>query len=125
MYLVAALYQLSSDEFCPADHSDPAQSRHMMITPIPQPPALPLLGNIRDVDVKTPTASLLALHQKYGGLYQLALPRQLYVFAGSHAVVQELSNQRRFSKIVSGALEHAKMLAGNGLVTAGHGDHIW
>jgi hypothetical protein len=40
-----------------------------MSSPIPQPPAYPLLGNITDVDPENGTASLMHLADKYGELF--------------------------------------------------------
>lgn len=37
-----------------------------MSLPIPQPPPVPLLGNIRDVDPEDSIASLVHLGEKYG-----------------------------------------------------------
>jgi hypothetical protein len=39
-----------------------------MSSPIPQPPAYPLLGNITDVNPQNGVASLMHLADKYGGL---------------------------------------------------------
>ena len=36
------------------------------LTPIPEPPGLPLLGNIADIDEELPLASLSAFADKYG-----------------------------------------------------------
>lgn len=42
-----------------------------MTTPIPQPPAIPLLGNINSLDKELPLRSFELLAKKYGEIYQL------------------------------------------------------
>lgn len=39
-----------------------------MSMPIPQPPALPILGNVRDIDPGNAAVSLIHLAEKYGAL---------------------------------------------------------
>lgn len=42
-----------------------------MTTPIPQPPAIPLLGNLANVESELPLRSYMLLAQQYGEIYQL------------------------------------------------------
>lgn len=42
-----------------------------MTTPIPQPPAIPLLGNLTTVESELPVRSHLLLAKQYGEIYQL------------------------------------------------------
>ena len=37
-----------------------------MGTPIPQPPGLPFLGNVTDIDAESPLASFIHLAEIYG-----------------------------------------------------------
>lgn len=42
-----------------------------MTTPIPQPPAIPFLGNIKTIEREVPLRSFELLAEKYGEIYQL------------------------------------------------------
>ncbi|CAE6484242.1 unnamed protein product [Rhizoctonia solani] len=42
-----------------------------MTTPIPQPPSLPFIGNVRDIDTELPTQSFALLAKQYGEIYRL------------------------------------------------------
>jgi cytochrome P450/NADPH-cytochrome P450 reductase len=42
-----------------------------MATPIPQPPAIPFLGNVTAIDKELPIRSFQLLAEKYGEIYQL------------------------------------------------------
>ena len=44
-----------------------------MTTPIPQPPGLPLVGNLRDLDPQKPTESLGRLAKEYGEPSSIAI----------------------------------------------------
>lgn len=44
-----------------------------MLTPIPQPPGVPILGNIFDVDPNNTWASLKVLAEKYGKSFRLRI----------------------------------------------------
>ncbi len=96
-----------------------------MTTPIPQPPAVPLVGNIRDVDPHVPITSLLSLSQRYGEVFQLTVMGKKRIFAGSQRVVHELADQSRFQKKVQGPLEQVRLLAGDGLFTAHQQEENW
>jgi cytochrome P450/NADPH-cytochrome P450 reductase len=42
-----------------------------MTTPIPQPPAIPFLGNVTTIESEVPIRSFLLLAKQYGEIYQL------------------------------------------------------
>lgn len=42
-----------------------------MTTPIPQPPAIPFLGNVHNIDKELPNRSFQLLAEQYGEIYQL------------------------------------------------------
>jgi cytochrome P450/NADPH-cytochrome P450 reductase len=44
-----------------------------MSKPIPQPPTIPFLGNVKDIDGELPIRSYFLLAQQYGEIYQLSL----------------------------------------------------
>jgi cytochrome P450/NADPH-cytochrome P450 reductase len=49
-----------------------------MTTPIPQPPTLPIIGNLRQIDTEDPILSLINLAKQYGEIYQLSILGLLY-----------------------------------------------
>ena len=82
--------------------------------PIPGPAPKPLVGNLRDVDPELGALSIAKLIQRYGELIELNFMGKQKLFAGSQRVVHELSDQSRFTKVVTGALEQARNVAGDG-----------
>lgn len=42
-----------------------------MTSPIPQPPAIPFLGNVHNIDNELPNRSFQLLAEQYGEIYQL------------------------------------------------------
>ena len=88
---------------------------------IPQPKPDPILGNIKDLDPKAPIQSFIRLARTYGPIYRLRLPGGDMILIGSQALVDELSDEKRFEKAVNPTLENIRDFAGDGLFTA-HGD---
>ena len=106
-----------------------------MTVPIPSPPAVPFLGHINAIDKNVPTKSLSLLAQQYGEIYQLSilgmysyvflntsqsLTKNIgnkIVFVNSHALVNEVSDDKRFPKMVSAGLRELRNGAGDGLFT--------
>ncbi|EIN10223.1 cytochrome P450 oxidoreductase OrdA-like protein [Punctularia strigosozonata HHB-11173 SS5] len=89
-----------------------------MTTPIPQPPAIPFLGNIRDIDQVVPARSFSLLAKQYGGIFKLAFAGDEVIFISSYELQNELSDEKRFEKAVRGPLEEIRAGAGDGLFTA-------
>jgi cytochrome P450/NADPH-cytochrome P450 reductase len=52
-----------------------------MSKPIPQPPAVPFLGNVKNIDSELPIRSYFLLAQQYGEIYQLNLIGEFVVLA--------------------------------------------
>lgn len=88
--------------------------------PIPGPAPKPFIGNLRDVDPELGALSIAKLIQRYGELIQLNFMGQQKLFAGSQRVVHELSDQTRFKKVITGALEQARNVAGDGQSARAH-----
>ncbi|KIX00596.1 uncharacterized protein Z518_09661 [Rhinocladiella mackenziei CBS 650.93] len=96
-----------------------------MSTPIPQPPAIPILGNITDIDPNNSIQSLSHLAEKYGPIYKLSiLGRERYIVS-SVELLNEICDESRFCKTVSGPLQEVRNGVGDGLFTAYHGEHNW
>jgi cytochrome P450/NADPH-cytochrome P450 reductase len=109
-----------------------------MSKPIPQPPAVPFLGNVKNIDSELPIRSYFLLAQQYGEIYQLNLIGELLVLAtiypsadacdtgrrvimcNSYALQAELSDDKRFKKVVRGPLNEVRHATGDGLFTSVH-----
>ena len=82
--------------------------------PIPQPPPRLLIGNLKELDPDTPSLSLARILKQYGPLVKLNIVGREVLIAGSQGIVHELCDQKRFEKVVSGALGEVRHLAGDG-----------
>lgn len=96
-----------------------------MTTSIPQPPAIPFLGNVTALDKELPLRSFELLAEKYGEIYQLNMLGNPLIVVNSYALVNELSNEKRFNKNVGAALNQVRNLVGDGLFTAHNEEHNW
>lgn len=95
---------------------------------IPQPPGLPIIGNLHDIDTANPFQSLNSLARQYGPIYKIAVPgvgeRKI---ASGYALVNELCDETRFEKALGGGLrilnEHG--VTAHGLFTSETEDPLW
>ncbi|KAI8200960.1 Bifunctional cytochrome P450/NADPH--P450 reductase [Colletotrichum sp. SAR 10_65] len=83
------------------------------ILPIPGPRPLPVLGNILDIDLVSPLDSLISLVAKHE------------ITVSSRELVEEVSDETRFCKLVTSGVETMRAAAGDGLFTAQHNNHTW
>ncbi|KAK2757061.1 hypothetical protein FQN54_005030 [Arachnomyces sp. PD_36] len=96
-----------------------------MTSTIPQPPGVPLLGNVLDVDPKNTWGSLKKLAEKYGEIFKInALGHQI-VFVGSAALAEELCDETRFRKCVTGPVVEIRSLVHSSLFTAYDNEPNW
>ncbi|KAJ4405951.1 hypothetical protein N0V82_010211 [Gnomoniopsis sp. IMI 355080] len=86
--------------------------------PIPAPPGLPLLGNIKDINPEFPLGSLKNMADTYGEIYRLNLAGRSVVPVSSYALVNELCDEKRFKKDVRGVLQQVREGVHDGLFTA-------
>jgi hypothetical protein len=101
--------------------------------PIPQPPPRPLLGNLTDIDKEDAIGSITQMIRRYGEIVKLQVPngpKNGRLFIGSQRLVHEIVDQERFEKVVSGALEEVRSLAGDGTFASPidvgtHRDVVW
>ncbi|KAL2882158.1 hypothetical protein SGCOL_002423 [Colletotrichum sp. CLE4] len=93
--------------------------------PIPGPKPLPILGNILNIDLVSPLDSLIGLVSKYGPIFSLAFAGTREIIVSSRELVDELSDESRFCKIVTSGVERMRAAAGDGLFTAQHNNHTW
>ncbi|KAI0823975.1 cytochrome P450 [Trametes gibbosa] len=87
-------------------------------TPIPSPPGLPGLGNIDAIDKDLPIKSLHELAQKYGEIYELNVVGNKMIVINSRALMNEISDEKRFSKKIAANSNQLRNAAGDGLFTA-------
>ncbi|KZW03436.1 cytochrome P450 [Exidia glandulosa HHB12029] len=93
---------------------------------IPQPPAVPLVGNIFDIDPETPLNSFYSLAKEYGEIYKLVFFGRETIIVNSRKLAAEVCDERRFHKSVrKNTLEEVRCLTGDGLFTAYHGEENW
>ncbi|KAI1135806.1 cytochrome P450 [Hypoxylon sp. FL0543] len=88
------------------------------ITAIPEPPALPFIGHVAELDRELPLRSFVSLADRYGEIYRLRLPGRTIVVASSHRIVDELCDESRFVKIPKAALAEIRNGVHDGLFTA-------
>ncbi|KAM7184872.1 Cytochrome P450 [Rhypophila sp. PSN 637] len=96
-----------------------------MSTPIPKPPGVPLLGNIRDIDPSNTWWSLKGLAEKYGEIFQIKVLGKTIVFVAGAALAEEICDQKRFQKYVGGPIEEIRYSVHDSLFTAYEGEESW
>jgi cytochrome P450/NADPH-cytochrome P450 reductase len=93
-------------------------SSNMELEPIPGPPGLPLLGNMADIDPENTNQSFINLSDIYGPIWKFHLGGGARVVIASQALMNEVADEARFSKIVSASLEQVRNGTHDGLFTA-------
>ncbi|KAF7351739.1 Fatty acid hydroxylase [Mycena sanguinolenta] len=88
-----------------------------MSVPIPQPPTIPFIGNVTSLEKDVPLYSFRLLAKTYGEIFQLDLLGRKVVCVSSYALVNEVSDDSRFQKRVTGGLQEVRNLVGDGLFT--------
>jgi cytochrome P450 / NADPH-cytochrome P450 reductase len=93
---------------------------------IPGPRGLPVLGNALDIDADSPFESLLRMVEEYGPILKLATPGGLRLIVSGPELADELSDETRFDKLVTGGLANLrKDPLDTGLFTADTKDPLW
>ncbi|KAJ5624754.1 hypothetical protein N7510_001063 [Penicillium lagena] len=96
-----------------------------MPSEIPQPPGVPLLGNVFDVNPNETWNSLNKLAKQYGPIFKInALGTQI-VFVGSVALLEEICDQKRFRKCVTGPVVEIRYSVHDSLFTAYDDEKSW
>ncbi|EEH45099.1 uncharacterized protein PADG_01249 [Paracoccidioides brasiliensis Pb18] len=96
-----------------------------MTTPIPGPPGVPILGNIFDIDTKDTWGSLRKLADKYGEIFKVKALGHQIVFIGSAALLEEICDEGRFRKCVTGPVVEIRQAVHDSLFTAYHHESSW
>jgi cytochrome P450/NADPH-cytochrome P450 reductase len=91
------------------------QSTPTTVEVIPHPPTIPLVGNVLAIDPDDPIASIVNIMKQYGPIITLKFPKETIIAVGCQQYVQELCDQDRFIKNVSGALEEVRSVAKDGM----------
>ncbi|KAB8293717.1 hypothetical protein EYC80_009202 [Monilinia laxa] len=92
---------------------------------IPGPPGLPFLGNVQDLDPVNSIASLERLAEIYGPIFKLNLGGIEKLYISTQALLNEICDEKRFTKVVSGGLEQVRNGVTDGLFTARYGEENW
>ncbi|KAK3934521.1 cytochrome P450 monooxygenase [Diplogelasinospora grovesii] len=96
-----------------------------MSTPIPQPPGVPFLGNIFDVNPNNTWSSLKTLAEKYGEIFQIKVLGQTIVFVAGAALAEEICDEKRFRKYVGGPIVEIRYAVHDALFTAFDNEESW
>ncbi|GAB7348487.1 hypothetical protein MBLNU459_g6894t1 [Dothideomycetes sp. NU459] len=96
-----------------------------MAEEIPHPAGLPIIGNLRDIDPELPMQSLSQLAERFGPIYSLTTFGQRRIIISSVALMNEICDEKRFTKSLAAALNEVRNGTHDGLFTARPGEHNW
>lgn len=85
---------------------------------IPSPTGLPWLGNLLQIPRGALTQHVMKLANDFDGIFELDFAGVRAPFVSSPALVAELSDEKRFRKVIRPPLSILRTLAGDGLFTA-------
>jgi cytochrome P450/NADPH-cytochrome P450 reductase len=66
------------------------------LSPIPQPPTKPVVGNMLSLDSSAPVQNLARLAKELGPIFWLDMMGAPIVIVSGHDLVEELSDEKRF-----------------------------
>ena len=95
------------------------------LSPIPQPPTKPVVGNMLSLDSSAPVQNLARLAKELGPIFWLDMMGAPIVIVSGHDLVEELSDEKRFDKAVRGSLRRVRAVGGDGLFTADTKEPNW
>jgi cytochrome P450/NADPH-cytochrome P450 reductase len=94
--------------------------------PIPQPPGYPVLGNLFDIrGAETPIQAVMKLARQYGPIFQLRVGKYQLIVVSGFDLVDEISDDERFDKMLGAGLISARAFAGDGLFTSWTQEPNW
>lgn len=96
-----------------------------MSSTIPRPPGIPILGNVFDVNPNETWNSLIRLAKEYGPIVKIKVLGKQIVFISSVELLEEICDQRRFRKCVTGPIVEMRDCANDCLFTAYDNEKIW
>jgi cytochrome P450 / NADPH-cytochrome P450 reductase len=97
---------------------------HTLI-PIPQPPTSWFRGNLPDIDPSFMISSVWKLADIWGPIFQLDFVARKMIVISNHEMIDEVCDDSRFQKFVSGNLEQTRALLGDGLFSAYSEEPNW
>ncbi|PHH62243.1 hypothetical protein CDD81_7303 [Ophiocordyceps australis] len=92
--------------------------------PIPEPPGLPLIGNLGEFTTSM-TKDLSRLADTYGAIFRLHKGSQPQVYVSSYELLNEICNEKRFHKSIGGSLLQVREGVHDGLFTAYDDEPNW
>src|ERR1700692_2219569 len=95
------------------------------LSPIPQPPTKPVVGNMLSLDSSAPVQNLTRRAKEVGTIFRPEKMGAPLVIVSGHDLVEELSDEKRFDKAVRGPLRRVRAVAGDGLFTADTSEPNW
>src|SRR3982075_1527629 len=95
------------------------------LSPIPHPPTKPVVGNMLSLDWSAPVQNLARLARELGPIFWLDMMGAPLLVVSGDALVDELSDEKRFDKAVRGPLRRVRAVAGDGLFTADTTEPNW
>jgi cytochrome P450/NADPH-cytochrome P450 reductase len=95
------------------------------LAPIPHPPTKPVVGNMLSLDSTAPVQHLARLAKELGPIFWLDMMGAPLVIVSGHGLVDELSDEKRFDKVVRGPLRRVRAVGGDGLFTADTREPNW
>jgi cytochrome P450/NADPH-cytochrome P450 reductase len=93
--------------------------------PIPSPPGLPFLGNIKDINPELPLQSIVDMADKYGPIYRLRFPGRSQIFVSTQELVNDCCDEKRFGKTIGAVLGEVRNGVHDGLFTANPEEPNW
>ncbi|EAW14844.1 putative cytochrome P450 [Aspergillus clavatus NRRL 1] len=96
-----------------------------MPTPIPQPPGLPILGNLFDLKPGNTWGSFNKLAVKYRPIFKISVVGHDIVFVTSAKLLEEICDEKRFRKCVTGPIVEIRQAVHDSLFTAYHNEESW
>src|ERR1700750_2069458 len=95
------------------------------LSPIPQPPTKPVVGNMLSLDPTAPVQNLAQLAKELGPIFWLDMMGAAVVLVAGQHLVDALSDEKRFDRAVRGPLRRVRAIGGDGLFTADTTEPNW
>src|SRR6202162_5636179 len=95
------------------------------LSPIPHPSKKPGVGNMVSLDSITRSQHMTRMARDLGPIFCLDMMGTPLVVVWGHDLVDELSDEKRFDKLVKGSLRRVRAVAGDGLFTAYTNEPNW
>ncbi len=97
----------------------------MALTKIPSPPRQPIIGNLPQLYGSNTIQKLVKLADDFDGIYSVKLPGATFYVVTKYELVDEICNEKKFRKVVSGVLGELRNVVGDALFTAQTHEPNW